>query len=563
MTQRTIDEVMPAVYAAGFVTESQILAMVCIGIAESSLDDVARNWHNEYGLRPATDVIGVQGPISEWNSTHTQQYNSDRGIFQISSHWFPEYPDSTCDDIYLASVACWTISSSGTNFALWDTYASGAAQSHYDAAVSGWPAVRPFVQAFLLGQSAGGGGTSGSGTGQQGGGSGGPTPGTVGGGGGGSFPPPTTDQIHTLLQGGRVQISRRLEIYESDGRTLWMGSESCPIETSGGGAVSVDVSRNERRTLDVSFMPLNKSLRIGVGGLWYDKLIRVYWGFYYGSGTLWEVPLGDFMIDQVEDSYKPSTIHVTGRDLTKRLIISEFPNTVTFVAGTSVADIVLAEAALSGITNVQIPWTAGTGPTLAFDQTAQADSSRFSSLQSILSSLGYEIFMSAPAALVVRPFQDPATFAPTFTFKTGLPDGNIVKLTRRTNDTELYNRVTVRGSGQNNALVFGSAEVTDVTSPVHKDQIGDRPWPFSSPLVGSDSEAIALATQFLKVKSLESYEIDLQSLVIPWLDAGNVVGYEDPDPIRNEPANYLMANFTIPLGLDSMSGIVKRVVSAV
>jgi len=407
---------------------------------------------------------------------------------------------------------------------------------------------------------------------------GGPPTGTVGGGGIGTGGPPTVSQTKRLLA-GRVQISRRLEIYEADQSTLWMPSSACPIEMNAGGSVSVDITRDERRTLDINFVPTDSRLRIGVGQLWYDKIIRAYYGFYYGNSQLFEVPIGDFMIDRVEDSHVPSTIHVTGRDLTKRLITSQYANTVTFTAGTDVGVIVQAVAADAGITNVSVPWAAGTAPRLAFDQTFQADSTRLASLQTILNALGYEIFFTAQSTLLVRPFQDPTTFAPVWTFKGGDPDGSLVAgdspPVRSTNDSSLYNHIVVRGSGQSNSLVFAEALVTDPSSPVYVGDatsglgdgsnpgIGDRTWSFLSSLVASDQEAATLAAAYLKVMALESYEIDFTSIVVPWLDGGDVVSYVDPDPELGQPTNYLLSSFEIPMGIDPMTGVMKRVVSVV
>jgi hypothetical protein len=126
-----------AAYDAGFRTEEQLVAIVAIGIAESSLRPDARNFHPEYGFRPASDTIGVTGPDSAWNDTKTAQLNSDRGVFQISSHWWPQYTDAQADDVDQAAAIAYTISKSGRDFEPWDTHKNGAAQEHYDRAVRG------------------------------------------------------------------------------------------------------------------------------------------------------------------------------------------------------------------------------------------------------------------------------------------------------------------------------------------------------------------------------------------------------------------------------------------
>jgi uncharacterized protein YkwD len=142
-------EVLPYAYNAGFRTEAQLLAVTGIAIAESSLITQNRNWHPEYGYRPASAVIGVQGPASVWNASHTQQLNSDRGLWQISSRWWPNITDAQADNPASAAVHIFNISNSGRDFSPWDSYVRGNSKSYYDRSVDGYPALRPIVQAFL------------------------------------------------------------------------------------------------------------------------------------------------------------------------------------------------------------------------------------------------------------------------------------------------------------------------------------------------------------------------------------------------------------------------------
>jgi hypothetical protein len=108
-----------------------------------------RNWHPEHGYRPASAVIGVQGPASVWNASHTQQLNSDRGLWQISSRWWPNISDAQADNPASAAVHIFNISNSGRDFSPWDSYVRGNSKSYYDRSVDGYPALRPLVQAFL------------------------------------------------------------------------------------------------------------------------------------------------------------------------------------------------------------------------------------------------------------------------------------------------------------------------------------------------------------------------------------------------------------------------------
>jgi hypothetical protein len=142
-----IAHVLSAAVEGGFTTRDQLLAVLAVGVAESSLWSAARKWHPEYGYRPITDAIGVRGPPDVWKKG--RQMNSDRGIWQISSHWWPKYADADCDDVARAAHLVFDISEGGRNFRVWDPFNAGSAQRHYDVAFDGWPALRPLVDNFL------------------------------------------------------------------------------------------------------------------------------------------------------------------------------------------------------------------------------------------------------------------------------------------------------------------------------------------------------------------------------------------------------------------------------
>lgn len=85
------------------------------------------------------------------------------------------------------------------------------------------------------------------------------------------------------IESGQCAITRRIEIYETDGETPWYPSvdEELILRLVSGG-VSVDASRPERRTLDLILMNDDNLLRPNPnGGFWYDKVIKCYRGISY------------------------------------------------------------------------------------------------------------------------------------------------------------------------------------------------------------------------------------------------------------------------------------------
>jgi hypothetical protein len=144
----TLLQVLNFAYSAGFKTTDSLVGAAALAIAESGLWTQARNWKPELGYRDASDVIGVKGPPEAWSPNGRQQLHSDRGLWQLSSLWWPA-PDSVVDDPAAAAVIVFGISRGGCDFSLWSSFTSGSAQKHFDEAFDGWPALRPVVKDFL------------------------------------------------------------------------------------------------------------------------------------------------------------------------------------------------------------------------------------------------------------------------------------------------------------------------------------------------------------------------------------------------------------------------------
>lgn len=143
----SLRQVMQHLYDAGFTDEEPLLAGTAVAIAESGLYSAARNWHPEKGYRAASDVITVKGPKEVWRDGC--QLHSDRGIWQIASFWHAYFPDIEADNPALCARIAFQVSSAGTDFRPWTSFASGAAQKHFNRPYNGWPALGPQVRRFL------------------------------------------------------------------------------------------------------------------------------------------------------------------------------------------------------------------------------------------------------------------------------------------------------------------------------------------------------------------------------------------------------------------------------
>lgn len=95
-------------------------------------------------------------------------------------------------------------------------------------------------------------------------------------------------EVTQALERGTSNITRRVEIYESDGITPWVPDPSDPGFTRlVDGSVSLDYGRDERRTLDLTLLNDDKLLRPNPnGGFWYDKVLKIFRGVTYPVSAL-------------------------------------------------------------------------------------------------------------------------------------------------------------------------------------------------------------------------------------------------------------------------------------
>jgi hypothetical protein len=306
------------------------------------------------------------------------------------------------------------------------------------------------------------------------------------------------------------------------------------------------------------------SLTSGSAGVEVLKLLKKAVSFIKGetSDLDWEIQLGEFQIDRISTAHYPDLVKVTGRDYTKKLLGSKLKLTSTFSSGLPLFEFVRSIAVNGGIPANKLNLTIG-NEVLSSSITYDRGTDRWTMIKDAVTAFNYEVFFDAFGNLVVRPFLDPSTSPTSWTFNTGA-GGNLVSFERSTNDSRVFNHVFVYGDpadGQSNVLpYFGEAEVTDPTSPVHFSKIGDRVMPpIVTTFLSSDSEAQALAESWLKIASLESYELNFESIVYPWLEAGEIVDIKDPNAGLNEPTLFLMDTISMPLGLSTMTATGKRI----
>lgn len=361
-------------------------------------------------------------------------------------------------------------------------------------------------------------------------------------------PPPVEFEDAILAPVSRITC--RIEIYEADALTPFIDVSD---ERLLGGSVSADFSRTERRTLECTLDDVDSELMFYPDGFWYDKILKPYRGVETDSGN-WEIQLGEFLIDRVVSPHFPDVVNISCRDYTKRLLLSKFGQATAFSSGQEIEDVIKTIAINGGITKFLISVT---GQTLTKTFFFEAGTDRWTAVTEIATAYGYELFFDNAGYLVMREFQDPAYGAIAYILQTG-EAGNLASFEKSTNDSRLYNVIQVTGDN-NGVPVFAQARNDDPSSPTRVSRLGERVYRFTSTFINTEEQAQDVADKFLRIHSLEEFDLNFSSVVLPWLEVGEVIDFLDPNPAPGDPARFLLTSLSIPLGLEAMAGNAKRV----
>lgn len=386
-----------------------------------------------------------------------------------------------------------------------------------------------------------------------------------------TLPPPIqelgrpSDEVVTAMISGVVVITRRVEIYNSDGTTPF-DIEDWNSRLVAGGGITIDSNRDERRMCEFTLNNHDRALNLNpTNGFFYDNILKSFWGIeYYNSDdelVQWEMQTGEFMIDRIDEDYFPNTVRVTGRDYTKKCLQSKIASSLQFASQIPVETIIQALAANAGVTKFRLPYIG-----IGFDEDVVFDafSSRWEIIKKLADSIGYEVYFTSDGYLTMRPYRDPTTSPIVWTFKAGTDQGTLVDYKRSSNDSGIKNHVIVIGATTTSELgfsttAFGEAINTDPASPTRVEKIGDRVDPYKSDYITDSLQAQAIAEARLRIAALEEYDIAFSSLVIPWIEAGDIVDIVDDEASPYVPARFLLSSYNLSYNLGAMTGNGRRV----
>jgi hypothetical protein len=338
------------------------------------------------------------------------------------------------------------------------------------------------------------------------------------------------------LPAGMFGIGYATSAFLSYGLSSWTSDE-------GGKALFIHYPLNATQYAQQDF---NNMLRSTIG--WLNPVVPI---------ALWETQIGEFMIDRISQSNFPHDVKITGRDYTKKCMLSKYTSATQFEAGQTLDGLIGVIATAAGVTKKMLPIT---NVTIAQSFLFERNTSRWDAMKAIATAYNYEIFFNAQGFLVIRPFRDPTTSAPVIWLETGV-EGQVATWTKSTSDASLFNHVNIIGESSDQSIPNVSAQAinNDPNSSTSVAELGDRYWEYSSPMITTTAQAQALADSYLAIHSLEEFDLEFETLFMPWLEAGDILGWIDPDPNPGDPKTFLLSSLTLPLSLSPMSGVGKRV----
>lgn len=274
----------------------------------------------------------------------------------------------------------------------------------------------------------------------------------------------------------------------------------------------------------------------------------------------WETQIGEFLIDSAAtETESDGQVAVTCRDMVKRCKRSKLVTATTFEKGRSIESVIETMAANAWIPRRRLPVT---GDVLDRDMTWESDTERWTVMRDLATSYNYDLRFDATGTLVMDKFADPLSSPVVMDLTVG-PSGNLVSRGLRTSDSELYNHVVVVGEGTDSQTppVWAEAINDNPLSPSRVSELGDRVIRHTSPMISTTAQAQELADTMLSVASLEEFELNFSTPLLPWVEPGHVIGLTDEAAGTWGPNRFLISSLSYPLDLSPMSGTGKRVIN--
>lgn len=351
-------------------------------------------------------------------------------------------------------------------------------------------------------------------------------------------------------------IKTKIEIYDTANQTIL--SEAEPIA----GEVTIDTRRSIRRMCSLEFVdkdgtlvPTNNKSSVLLP---YNREVRIYRGVVYGDGTEEMVPLGVFIITNVDivDNAQGVKVTISGSDRSLRLTRAKFTNHEFFIDSGTPKETAIADMLKYRYPQIQTLFPATNQTTPIIYPTLDQSSDPWREAIKIAESAGMDLYFDENGICRMRPIPNPDLGLPTITYEDG-SESVLTSLSRSLSSDDTYNGVIFTGEGTNLSIgVLGEAWDENPASPTYRYTYGEVPIFMSSPMVLTVGEAEQAAVAELRKKLGAVEQINWEQIVNPAHDVYDLVKViRTPSGVD---ATLMLDAVTIPLGPQQTMNAIGR-----
>ena len=355
------------------------------------------------------------------------------------------------------------------------------------------------------------------------------------------------------------KVVAKAEVWSADRKLLDLSIDS--------GRVTVNTSNSVRRTCEIHLTTDRTTANL-VPDNGFDYLapfgnqLRLYRGIQFNDGSTEYIPLGVFVITEVNVADTNSGVSMTIMGEDKSIIVSrnKWTSPYQMVNGTLESSLTTMLQNRYPDIEIDFPTTNVTVNQVVLGADSQLDPWKDAVL--IAQLVGYDLYFDVKGVCTMKQFPTLDAASVVATYKEG-SNTTVTEIKRNISTKETYNGViyTIEGS-QVTTPIRVEVWDEDTTSPTYRYGVfGSVPTFISTNLIGTSAEAIKAASLLLNTYIGAQEAIDVTAIVDPSLDVNDVIYIKSSG--SKVDRTVIIDSLDIPLEYTGTLNIKTRVVRVV
>ena len=355
------------------------------------------------------------------------------------------------------------------------------------------------------------------------------------------------------------KVVAKAEVWSADRKLLDLNIDS--------GRVTVNTSNSVRRTCEIHLTTDRTTANL-VPDNGFDYLapfgnqLRLYRGIQFNDGSTEYIPLGVFVITEVNVADTNSGVSMTIMGEDKSIIVSrnKWTSPYQMVNGTLESSLTTMLQNRYPDIEIDFPTTNVTVNQVVLGADSQLDPWKDAVL--IAQLVGYDLYFDVKGVCTMKQFPTLDAASVVATYKEG-SNTTVTEIKRNISTKETYNGViyTIEGS-QVTTPIRVEVWDEDTTSPTYRYGVfGSVPTFISTNLIGTSAEAIKAASLLLNTYIGAQEAIDVTAIVDPSLDVNDVIYIKSSG--SKVDRTVIIDSLDIPLEYTGTLNIKTRVVRVV